>query len=117
MLHGRTLTSCLPGDRRYYLDNGASHWHVTQNVATDSANQWAYFMTGGPHNSHPKLAAHNNTIDHLWYKGLGVNNACSKYGCVADTATIFKLPPGEPLPAAALAIMAAAGADPKLVPV
>ena len=33
-----------------------------------------------------------------------------RYGCVVDNATVFKIPIGEPLPAAALAIMAAAGA-------
>ena len=51
----------------YYLDNGASHWHVTQNVATNSTVAWAYFMTGGT--GIPSNAAHNNTVDHLWYQG------------------------------------------------
>ena len=31
----------------YYLDNGASYWHVTQNVAYNSPLAWAFFMTGG----------------------------------------------------------------------
>ena len=31
----------------YYLDNGASHWRVTNNVASNSTVAWAYFMTGG----------------------------------------------------------------------
>ena len=96
----------------YYLDNGASHWHVSQNVATNSTNQWAFFMTPGT--GIASNAAHNNTVDHLWYQGTSApNNGCEKYGCIADNATIFNVPVGEPLPAPALAIMAAAGADPE----
>jgi hypothetical protein len=29
----------------YYFDNGASHYHCTYNVATNSTVAWAYFMT------------------------------------------------------------------------
>ena len=53
----------------YYLDNGASHWHVTQNVAGNSSTQWAFFMTPGT--GVPSNAGHNNTVDHLWYALLG----------------------------------------------
>ena len=95
----------------YYLDNGASHWHVTQNVATNSTTQWAFFMTPGT--GIPANAAHNNTVDNLWCQGdADPVNGCPEYGCVVDNATIFKVPDGQPLPAAALAIMAAAGAGP-----
>lgn len=93
------------------LDNGASHWHVTQNVATNSTKQWAYFMTPGT--GVPSNAAHNNTVDHLWYQNdAKPNNGCEKYGCIVDEATVFNIPVGEPLPAPALAIMAASGANP-----
>ena len=62
----------------YYLDNGASHWHVTQNVATNSTKQWAYFMTPGT--GIASNAAHNNTVDHLWYQNdAAPNNGCLKY--------------------------------------
>jgi hypothetical protein len=40
------------------------------------------------------------------------NNGCAKYECVADKATIFKIPVGEPLPPEALAIVAGCGANP-----
>jgi hypothetical protein len=41
----------------------------------------------------PTNAAHNNTVDHLWYQGdADPNNGCAKYACVADKATIFKAP-------------------------
>ena len=95
----------------YYLDNGASHWHVTQNVATNSSTQWAFFMTPGT--GVPANAAHNNSVDHLWYQDeLPPFNGCQKYGCDVDNATVFKVPAGQPLPPPALAIMAAAGAMP-----
>lgn len=95
----------------YYLDNGASHWHVTNNVATNSTIAWAFFMTGGPG---PKaLAAQNNRLDHFWYESdaAPVNN-CAKYNCVVDESTVYKIVPPAPLPAAATAIMNAAGAQP-----
>ena len=77
---------------------------MSQNVATNSKYQWAFFMTPGT--GIPSNAAHNNTVDHLWYQGVAApNNGCSKYGCVADAATIFAVPASEPLPAPALAIM------------
>jgi hypothetical protein len=95
----------------YYLDNGASHWHVTQNVATNSTKQWAFFMTPGT--GIPSNAAHNNSVDHLWYQNdAKPNNGCLKYGCTVDEATVFQIPVGQALPAPAQAIMAAAGANP-----
>lgn len=30
----------------YYLDNGASYWHVVNNVASNSSLAWAFFMQG-----------------------------------------------------------------------
>ena len=84
---------------------------MTNNVATNSSTQWAFFMTPGT--GVPSNAAHNNTVDHLWYQNdAPPRNGCQKYGCVADNATLFHVPVGEPLPDAALAIMAASGADP-----
>ena len=66
-------------------------------------------MTPGTGN--PTNAAHNNTVDHLWYQGTAApNNGCEKYGCIADEAIIHNIPAGQPLPPAALATMAAAGA-------
>ena len=47
-----------------YLDNGASHWRVTNNVASNSSLAWAFFMTGG---GGQRLPAQNITVDHLWW--------------------------------------------------
>ena len=59
----------------------------------------------------PANAAHNNTVDHIWMQGdADPVNGCAEYGCVIDNATVFKVPVGQPLPAAALAIMASSGA-------
>ena len=92
-----------------YLDNGASHWRVTQNVGTNSPNTTAVFMTGGT--GDPANSAHNNTVDHLWYQNdEKPTNGCPQYGCVIDEATVFQIPNGQLLPQPAQAIMAAAGA-------
>jgi hypothetical protein len=96
----------------YYLDAGASHWHVTENVATNSSTAYAYLMNGGPG---PCIAdyAQNNTVDHLWCQGdASPSNLCAQCGCVVDDGTVFSVPTGQPLPDEALAIMAAAGAKP-----
>ena len=31
----------------YYFDNGASHWHVTNNLASNGTVARAFFMAGG----------------------------------------------------------------------
>ena len=95
----------------YYLDNGASHWHVTHNVASNSTTAWAYFMTGGT--GDPTNAAHNNTFDYFWYENdEGPRNNCPQYGCRVDNATVFHISPPATMPPAAVAIMNAAGAKP-----
>jgi hypothetical protein len=93
----------------YYLDNGASHWHVTQNVATNSSVAWAYFMTGGP--GAADLAAHNNLLDNLWYENEAApRNDCRQYNCTVNNATVHHIVAPAPLPPAAVAIMKASGA-------
>ena len=64
----------------YYLDNGASYWHVWYNVASSSPHAWAFFMTGGTGN--PLDAAHHNVVNDFWYKGvLEPRNNCQHYEC------------------------------------
>jgi hypothetical protein len=70
-----------------------------------------YVILSSPGTGIASNAAHNNTVDHLWYQGTAApNNGCEKYGCIADNVTIVKIPAGQPLPPAARAIMTAAGA-------
>ena len=45
-----------------YLDNGASNWVVTNNVASNSSTAWGYFITGA--NNKP---AGNDHVDHFWW--------------------------------------------------
>merc|ERR1719201_1451326 len=64
----------------YYLDNGASYWHVWYNVASSSPHAWAFFMTGGTGN--PLDAAHHNAVNEFWYKGASEpRNNCKHYEC------------------------------------
>ena len=94
----------------YYLDAGASHWHLTENVATNSSTAYAFLMNGGNGPCISDFAA-NNTIDHLWCQGdASPSNLCKQCGCVVDGSTVFSVPAGQALPAEARAIMAAAGA-------
>jgi hypothetical protein len=98
-----------------YLDNGASFWHVTQNVVTNSPNTTAVFLTSGTGPAYN--SAHNITVDHLWYQNdEKPASGCLRYGCVLDQATVFHIPIGQPLPQPAQAIMAAAGANPQIRP-
>jgi hypothetical protein len=53
--------------REQYLDNGASHWVVTNNVASNASAAWAYFITGG--NNKPAM---NDHVDHFWCALSGV---------------------------------------------
>lgn len=45
----------------YYLDNGASWWYVTENVAQQSAAAWAFFMQGCCN-----LPAYNSRVDNFY---------------------------------------------------
>lgn len=90
----------------YYLDNGASAWHVYNNVCTNSPSAWAYFMTGGAN-----LPARNDRVERLWYNATSVlppQNDCPQFNCTTDAATIFAVK--GPWPPAAQAIIDAAGA-------
>ena len=72
-----TLLAKRAGPSFVPQNNGASHWHVSQNVATNSTTQWAFFMTPGT--GVPANAAHNNTLDNFWYQDEAPpNNGCEK---------------------------------------
>ena len=89
----------------YYVDNGASHWLVDNNVASNSSAAWAYFMTGGGN-----LPAKSNRVQRLWWSGtLAGRNDCAAFNCTVDDATVVHVT-GEAWPQAARDIMAAAGA-------
>lgn len=89
----------------YYLDNGASNWHVTENVAANSGAAWAFFMQGCC-----GAPAANSTVDNFWWSGdLAPVNNCAAEGCVVDAATVVNMT-GQAWPAAATAIANAAGA-------
>jgi hypothetical protein len=67
----------------YYLDSGASHWHLTQNVATNSPKAFPYIMAGYNINCGARATcdAHNNTVDHLWYQRTdGITRHCTGPG-------------------------------------
>jgi hypothetical protein len=103
----------------YYFDNGASGWHLKNNVATNSQNAFAYFMTSGLTTSWKwqdpckDASAHNITVDHLWYQSTKEPlNRCGQCGCVVQNSTVVEVPANESLPAVAKAIMEAAGAKP-----
>lgn len=90
----------------YYLDNGASNWVVTNNVASNSSTAWGYFITGA--NNKP---AGNDHVDHFWYQDVMTPwNNCTQYNCTVDESTVYKVT--GPWPAAAQAIMDRAGATP-----
>lgn len=104
---------------------------MTQNVASNSSQAWAFFMTGGG-----GLPAKNNSLDNFCacpsavaspllhrganaclpvllslagYEGdLPPQNNCPQWGCVVDEATVYAVQ--GPWPPAAQAIMDAAGA-------
>ena len=89
----------------YYLDNGASHWTFTQNVASNSPLAWAFFMTGG------LPTCRDSRVDHIWYQNtLGPKNQCAAENCTVDNSSVFPVPAGMPWPAAAQAIMDNSGA-------
>jgi hypothetical protein len=93
----------------YYLDNGASHWYVTNNVASNSSVAWVYFMTPGTGN--PVDAAHNNFVEKMYYENCAApNNGCEKYNCTVDKASVHEIVPPAQFPPEAVAIMSAAGA-------
>jgi len=90
----------------FYLDNGASLWNVTNNVAFNSSLAWAGFLQGCC-----GLPSYNSTIDYLYYKGdLDPVNQCEAEGCVLENA--IKVAPNDPWPAEAQTIMNNAGARP-----
>ena len=90
----------------YYLDNGASHWSFTQNVASSSLLAWAFFMQGCCN-----LPAGESHLDHIWYMNtLQPQNNCAAEGCTVDNLSVFPVPAGTPWPAAAQAIMDNSGA-------
>jgi len=89
----------------WYLDNGASSWTVSNNVASSSPLAWAAFMQGCCN-----LPAANSTTTYLWYQStLAPVNNCAAEGCTLDTATVFPIPAGQPWPPAAQAIIDASG--------
>ena len=95
-----------------YLDNGASHWYVKDNVASNSSVAWVFFMTPGT--GIASNAAHNNFVENMYYKGRAApNNGCEKYNCTVDEATIHEIALPATFPPAAVAIMDAAGAQGK----
>ena len=103
---------------RYYFDNGASNWKLTQNVATNSPT-WPYVIAGYNVNCPTAPTAHCDavdiTVDHLWYRDTASEPAYCKASvqCAhVDAASIISIPPTAPLSAKALAIMAASGANP-----
>lgn len=90
----------------YYLDNGASNWHVTRNVAATSPKAWAFFMQGCCN-----LPAANSSLDHFWYMDtLAPQNNCAASGCVVDQASVYAVPNANAWPAEALQIMNNSGA-------
>ena len=79
----------------YYFDNGASGWHLTQNVATNSPTSFAFFLTGAndPNATCVDGDAHDIKVDHLWYQNTdGPLNRCLRCGCASDDSTIFAVP-------------------------
>ena len=91
----------------FYLDNGASNWNVLRNVADASPLAWAVYLQGPP-NSVP--SAVNSSVEELWYRDtLDPKVNCVPEGC--STADIFKIV--GPWPAAAQAIIDAAGPRPR----
>jgi hypothetical protein len=87
----------------YYLDNGASNWDVSRNVADASPLAWAFYLQGPPNSVPP---AYNSSVEQFFYRGtLGPKVNCAAEGCV--TASVFNVS-GE-WPAAAQAIIDAAG--------
>lgn len=90
----------------YYLDNGASFWHVHDNVCTRSPSAWAFYMTG-----YANLPAKNNRMESLWYSAADVlppHNDCAQFNCTVDNATIVAVTGSWP--PAAQAIIDGSGA-------
>lgn len=108
----------------YYLDQGASHWIISQNVATSSPKTLPYIIAGynincpcrKPPGQMCTCDARSNSVDHLWFQHtVAVTTHCSgpgvpECGMDVDEASLFSWPAGQALPPAAQAIMAAAGA-------
>ena len=108
----------------YYLDQGASHWRITHNVATNSPKTLPYIIAGynincpcrKPAGQMCTCDAHNNAVDHLWFQHtVAVSTHCSgpgvpECGMDVDEGSLFSWPAGQALPPAAQAIMASAGA-------
>ena len=71
----------------YYLDNGSSRWDVFQNVASNSALPWCYFMTGG---GGPSGKASNSSVSELWCQDTSPGrNDCADLGCTVDDSTVL----------------------------
>lgn len=90
----------------YYLDNGASHWLVTDNVASHAPPAWAFFMQGCC-----QLPALDSHVQNFWYAAdemLAPQNNCAAEGCTVNSSTVYAITGGA-WPAAALAIMNASG--------
>lgn len=102
-MHGNFVNQSEAVYAVLYLDNGASFWNVSKNVAASSPKSWAVYMQGPP-NSVP--SARNSSVEDLWYMDcLDPKVNCVPEGCV--TSNIVKVT-GE-WPEEALAIMAGAG--------
>lgn len=89
----------------YYMDNGATGYTVTNNVADASPLAWASFQQGCCN-----LPALDTHVSNLWYaNALAPQNNCVAEGCTLDSSTVYNVT-GAAWPPAAQAIIDAAGA-------
>lgn len=66
----------------YYLDNGASNWDVSRNVADASPLAWSFYMQGPPNSVPP---AFNSSVEDFYYRGcLPPKVNCAVDGCVTS---------------------------------
>jgi hypothetical protein len=106
----QTIGNVVDGDNAvfavFYLDNGASLWNFSHNVALDGPLAWAAFMQGCCN-----LPALDSHLEYLWWQSdLPMQNNCAAQNCTVDKATVVEVPVGMSWPQGAQDVISAAGA-------